>query len=417
MLFSIKGIFFFTELIQNSGYKVADETQGIYISNVQLKIYYYETPSAPTNLQDKATTNGCALSWTKSAVGPAKTYHVQYKKANESTWTDANPDESGTSKTLSGLASGTPYNWRVKSINPAGESVYSSTGSFTTEVIPPSISGSTPICYGSPKSFSASNWDQGNYYWEASNGLVIFSCSTCPTTNVSANGSGDGWVSIKNSNHVELAQFRIYVGTPLHTDFYANIMESIKPPRQIIGQAIWDESDDLYLPGTYPVSEFLWSFSAYGWSVTQQKNPQGISFGRVEMIPPYTGAEAEVYVSAKNICGLGGINYAGTIGSMSSPAITYPNPATNTLTIEIVQETISQAKSLEQTVTDAKVIKQDPTYDLRLYDAQSNLLRQSFTKGGTVQFNVSNLLNGIYYLHIYDGISEKPEIRQIMVEH
>ncbi len=28
-----------------------------------------------------------------------------------------------------------------------------------------------------------------------------------------------------------------------------------------------------------------------------------------------------------------------------------------------------------------------------------------------------DLKNGIYYLHIYDGVNEKPEIRQIMVEH
>ena len=37
--------------------------------------------------------------------------------------------------------------------------------------------------------------------------------------------------------------------------------------------------------------------------------------------------------------------------------------------------------------------------------------------GGEVQFDVSNLPNGIYYLHVYDEVSETPEIRQIMVEH
>ena len=39
------------------------------------------------------------------------------------------------------------------------------------------------------------------------------------------------------------------------------------------------------------------------------------------------------------------------------------------------------------------------------------------SKGGSVQFDVSHLHNGTYYLHVYDGVSDKPEIRQIIVKH
>jgi hypothetical protein len=56
-------------------------------------------------------------------------------------------------------------------------------------------------------------------------------------------------------------------------------------------------------------------------------------------------------------------------------------------------------------------------YDLRLYDGQGNLLRQQQIRGGAVQFNVQNLPDGIYYLHIYDGVNAKPEMQQIVVEH
>ena len=87
--------------------------------------------------------------------------------------------------------------------------------------------------------------------------------------------------------------------------------------------------------------------------------------------------------------------------------------ASNTLNIEIDQ--VAYAKSLEQTST-AKQLKQEPMYDFRLYDKQSNIVLRAQNKGGTAQFNVSNLPTGIYYLHVYDGISEKPEIKQIMVE-
>ena len=58
----------------------------------------------------------------------------------------------------------------------------------------------------------------------------------------------------------------------------------------------------------------------------------------------------------------------------------------------------------------------DRIFGIRLYDGQGNLLRQAITKGGMVQFNVSNFPNGIYYLHIYDGENSSPEIQQIMVE-
>jgi hypothetical protein len=62
-------------------------------------------------------------------------------------------------------------------------------------------------------------------------------------------------------------------------------------------------------------------------------------------------------------------------------------------------------------------MRQAPTYDIRLYDGMGNLLRNSQTKGGTIQFNVSALPDGIYYLHIYDGVNVKPEMQQIVVEH
>ena len=39
------------------------------------------------------------------------------------------------------------------------------------------------------------------------------------------------------------------------------------------------------------------------------------------------------------------------------------------------------------------------------------------SKGGTVQLNVTNLPNGVYFLSIYDGVSEKPEMKRVIVNH
>lgn len=68
--------------------------------------------------------SGATLSW--SAVSGATGYTVQYKKSSVSTWTTLNV--STTTTTLSGLASGTTYNWQVK----ASCSAYSNQASFTT---------------------------------------------------------------------------------------------------------------------------------------------------------------------------------------------------------------------------------------------------------------------------------------------
>ena len=86
------------------------------------------------------------------------------------------------------------------------------------------------------------------------------------------------------------------------------------------------------------------------------------------------------------------------------------------LNVEINHEMIDLVNSIEQANTGAKQLKKEPAYDIRLYDKQGNIVRRAQNKGGNAQFNLSNLPAGIYYLHVYDGRSEKPEVQQIMVE-
>ncbi len=128
----------------------------------------------------------------------------------------------------------------------------------------------------------------------------------------------------------------------------------------------------------------------------------------------------EVYAS--NACGSSStvrkyVTVTGNGGPDTLCSVVYPNPAINILNIEINPAAVVKAKSIEQTALNAKQIKTDLTYDIRLYDGQGNMLRRKTTKGGKIEFNVTNLPNGIYYLHIYDGVSDKPEMRQIVVEH
>ena len=131
------------------------------------------------------------------------------------------------------------------------------------------------------------------------------------------------------------------------------------------------------------------------------------------------GCEGEIWINFYDDCGWGDdfyIPFEMLVPSPSSsspssfPSLAYPNPVSDILHIDIDQYKIEMDNVIGKS-------QQTINFDIRLYDGQGNMLRQTFSKDGTVQFNVSNLLNGIYYLHIYDGINDKPEMKQIVVQH
>jgi len=150
------------------------------------------------------------------------------------------------------------------------------------------------------------------------------------------------------------------------------------------------------------------------WSWTPYENAYGhhIPTGFYLHVPQ--NSTVKVTASATNACGT--VNHSFNLNGLGTPMLIFPNPASDIINIEFTEASISQNVINEATVTDDNIKKKDITYDLRLFSGQGILLRQATTKSGTVQFNVANLPAGIYYLHIYDGISDKPEIHQIMVE-
>ena len=128
----------------------------------------------------------------------------------------------------------------------------------------------------------------------------------------------------------------------------------------------------------------------------------------VTVDPAYNGKQVAVIA----ILSCGGIakNFIISCGSKSSGSndsffIAYPNPTSEILYIDI-NDTAAARSAL------------DPTYDIRLYDMQGNQLRQTNAKkNGKVQFNVANLPDGTYFLHIYDGINAQPNMQQIIINH
>jgi len=86
------------------------------------------------------------------------------------------------------------------------------------------------------------------------------------------------------------------------------------------------------------------------------------------------------------------------------PSKVYPIPADQTLYIDLDQGMQSPSGKIN-------------SFDIRLYDMQGNMVRQTTAKGGIVQFDVSNLPNGIYFVHIYEGINKNPEVIKVIIEH
>ena len=83
----------------------------------------------------------------------------------------------------------------------------------------------------------------------------------------------------------------------------------------------------------------------------------------------------------------------------------HPNPADNILTIDLTQieienDAFSRTRTLSETV-----------FYIRLFNAHGMIVRQQRTSAATIQFDVSNLPEGTYYLHIeHSGEIEKHQI-------
>ncbi len=128
--------------------------------------------TTPTGLASSSITNTSAtVSW--GAVTGAASYNLQYKVSTASTWTTIS-GLTTTSRSLTGLAAGTTYNFQVQTVcSGSSTSAYSTTSSFTTTGTAPvaycTTSGATTYEYinkvylGSINNTSGNNTGYGDY--------------------------------------------------------------------------------------------------------------------------------------------------------------------------------------------------------------------------------------------------------------
>ena len=270
--------------------------------------------------------------------------------------------------------------------------------------LPPNITGPDNIFLNGSGDYSVSNAPSG-FTWGCSPNLSL--SSTAGGVNVTPISCGNtGWISI-NYGGVELMRKNITVsGIEIIGDvYYCNVlyftmytMSFMNPVNYQLSYTGWAS------PGAWYMVNCLYQTPWYGMIELEWWGDCTVNFT----------------VVATSTCGVDygykTVSWVGPSSGMSN-TIYYPNPASDILNVEIDTNTNAQANALEQKLTDSKPLKIDKTYDIRLYDGKGHLRRHAKTKGGKVEFKVSHLPGGIYYLHIYDGASDKPEIRQIMVEH
>lgn len=135
------------------------------ISNTNFTIGASLVCGNPTGLTaTNIGTSSATLGWT--AVSGALSYSVDYKLNTSSTWISAIASQAGTSYTLSGLNSGSLYDWRVRATCSGGSGSYV-TAQFTTAV---------PFVCNAPTGLTASSVgaNAATITWSAVTGAVSY---------------------------------------------------------------------------------------------------------------------------------------------------------------------------------------------------------------------------------------------------
>jgi hypothetical protein len=137
----------------------------------------------------------------------------------------------------------------------------------------------------------------------------------------------------------------------------------------------------------------------------------------------YNAGYYQVLCKAQSSCGWGEYFVKNVqVYNPGSYSIAYPSPATTTLNVSFNPEQVEQAKKALQSNANASGSGANASakpfrLDVKLYDVNGTLYRQATSAGELVTLDVSNLRNGVYVLHVSDGIAAKPEVHKIIVAH
>jgi len=270
----------------------------------------------------------------------------------------------------------------ARKVNASGEIIASrSISSCPTQIV-----GTSMMCFSNVyylNTLESASWSVNNSY---------FSVSPSTGTHVTVTAT---------TAHGQTAQLKAVVGNNTYTFNIEACKATLSGPDKICNtsQAFYvitqgAEVDRWTTGGPFSIVSST-PYTAY--VSTSATNGEG---GAVIGILKNGGTSA----ASKNViasCGKGGSN--------TGYVVAFPNPADDILYVSIDADA---AKAQLPTQVNVGL-----TFDVRLYDNRGSLLQQKKTKGGLIDFNVSNLIDGVYNLHIYNGVNATPEMLQIVVQH
>jgi len=445
-----------------------ESNNGIIISNAKLVVTHYTIPSTPTNLKANAISPASAVITWDASSGPATLYTVYYRvSGSSSAYTKVTSPV--TNKALTGLSSNTTYECYVTAENPAGVSGNSAILTFTTLVIPPSISGASTVCSTS-ETYTLNNNYLGN--WSVSGNLQFDTNSTTNVNSVTVkpkayDGTSGTLTAVVNGTTVTktVTACSLYLAGPddCCDEYYSVGGSSILPYSthncsvssgfQItMGgntdvyrvKALSSSNGDGTLTfhvNSVPITKTIYQCPAisgpvkwcgeakYNLAISGTASSWDVQPSNYFSIKQSSSTWVVIEQAYGNLLGMTGvvIGIVNGIGYIRNFTITnnrggdsiaynsyftiYPNPTDRLLYIDIDADA---AQTMLPSPINSKI---SLTFDVRLYDGMGNLLRQKKTKGGIVEFDVSNFRNGIYFIHVYNSVNSMPEIRQVMVEH
>ncbi len=263
----------------------------------------------------------------------------------------------------------------------------------TIQALPATISGSYHLCTGSNYTFTASA--PSGISWNCSLNLSVTPGAN-NTATVKGNSAGAGWVSIL-LNGTELKKVDVWVGPPVIT--------GISGPQNPQTYTPYSFTTQLQNTLAKPTSYY---FNVSGGSYYMETG--GTNWEHVAYITFYEKETYSITAIAYYPCGQSNVYYTYvTVGNRGGASIAYPNPVSDILFVDLD----AYAEQQGQLINAGQ--RANITYDVRLYDMNGILQLQQKAKSGIVQFDVSNLPDGNYFLHIYDGLSNVPSIMQIIV--
>jgi hypothetical protein len=252
------------------------------------------------------------------------------------------------------------------------------------------IAGANFICYGQSQQYAVYNPPSGTISWVTSSNLNVSGSgnSVSISTNYNSSPGTSGSISFR-VNGTEIAKKDVWIGVP-----QAPIISG-PTSVPVSSQSV-----------TYNASSIT-SATSYEWSWNSNPSNPMYNYGNYVNIYFNVAGTSQLSLRACNTCGCGPWQYL-YINATSGSFITYyPNPVSDILHIDVA------AKSSAEDARSANA-----SYEIRLYDELGSQLRQAVAKSETgVQFDVSGLPDGTYYLHVYDGVNAKPEMYQIIVRH